>query len=85
MFGTFEKPSVARNRGGYDYSLYLYSQRIYGSIYVKTVNDVCIIGHKFDLINLIRNSIRTNLSKLLPKDEFRHSVGFDCWRYLLYR
>ncbi len=38
--GKFENPSEARNKGGFDYAKYLYSQNIYGSIFVYNDSNI---------------------------------------------
>ena len=70
--GDFEIPAGQRNRGGYDYAKYLYSQNIYGSIYIKTQKDIEIVDHKTNFIHTIQNSIIEVLKQLFPKEEFRY-------------
>lgn len=74
--GEFEKPTGKRNTGGYDYSMYLYSQNIYGII--KNAKN---IYHKelpkFNLIYNVQQSIFNTLGKFLPKDELRHCTRND--------
>ena len=71
--GEFKKPKGARNKGGFDYAKYLYSQNIYGTIFVN--GNVDILGSKFDLINTIRNSVIDILGSLLPKEQFGVLLG----------
>ena len=75
--GQFQTPSVARNKGGFDYSRYLYSQGIIGSVYVYNEKQIEIIDHKFDLINYIRNKMLEIFGKLLPKEEMRNNAWHD--------
>ena len=72
--GNFEVPTTKRNKGGFDYSKYLYSQDIYGSIYIKN-NNVEIIDIESDLINNIRESIINTYKKLLPNKQFSILLG----------
>ncbi len=71
----YKKPSVQRNKGGFNYSYYLYSQNIYGSLYIKSQNDFEIIEKKDDLISIIREKIFITLGKLLPKDHVGILLG----------
>lgn len=66
--GEYEKPSHARNKGAFDYANYLYSQNIYGSIYIKNSNNIEIIGYSFNLISIIRNSMFNVFEKLFSKE-----------------
>ena len=73
--GRFYMPEEARNKGGFSDARYLYSQNIYGSIYISSLKDFDIIDYKFDLINFIRTNIYNVLGRLLPKDQFGIILG----------
>ncbi|MBQ9297547.1 MAG: ComEC/Rec2 family competence protein [Clostridia bacterium] len=67
--GEYQKPQIARNYKGFDYSIYLKSKNIYGIIISDKVE---IIKEKqisfFNLfINNIRNKITYNIEKLFGK------------------
>ena len=71
--GKYESPSVERNKGGFDYSKYLYSQGIYDIIFAK--NNIQVIEHKANIINDIKNSILDVLGRCFPKEQFGISLG----------
>ena len=57
---------------GYDYANYLYSQGIYGTMYV---NNLEVLGERINLINIIRNSIFNVFNKILTKEEGSLIIG----------
>lgn len=61
---------------GFDYSKYMYSQNLYGSIFIEDINDIDIIEtNKINLITFIQNSIFDVLEKLLPKEHLGILLG----------
>ena len=74
--GNFKLPSKQRNRGGFDYSKYLYSQKIYGSIFIEHSEDIQILEvNKTNLISNIQNSIFENLELFFPKEQLGILIG----------
>lgn len=74
--GNLELPSKQRNRGGFDYARYLYSQNIYGSIYLENENSIEISEtNTFHLITYMQNSILNSLKKFLPKEHLGIVLG----------
>lgn len=73
--GELELPSKQRNRGGFDYSKYLFSQNVFGSIFVENANSIEILNEKFDLINFIQNNIFECLAKYFPKEQLGILLG----------
>ncbi|MBR4110966.1 MAG: DNA internalization-related competence protein ComEC/Rec2 [Clostridia bacterium] len=72
----FEKPSGMRNRGGFDYAKYLYSQDIYGILKVESDKDIFLKElPKFNIANEIRGSIINFFKKVLPKNEVGIMLG----------
>lgn len=68
----YEKPSTARNYMGFDYSNYLKTKKIFGTVNLKE-EDVKIISHDNSNIILrkiyeLRNLMKTKIEKLLPKE-----------------
>lgn len=64
--GVFKLPDLQRNKGGFNYRRYLNSQKIYGTITVKSIT--VIEEGKVDFITKIKNKIEDTFLKLLPKD-----------------
>ena len=74
--GIFEKPDKARNRGGFDYSKYLYSQNIYGKIKVNEKENVFIVNNdNKDFIYSIQKNIINLLGQYFPSDELGIILG----------
>lgn len=74
--GDLKLPDKQRNRGGFDYSKYMYSQNIYASIFVNNYNNIEILeDEKFNLITFIQNNIFEKLNVLLPKEELGILIG----------
>jgi len=74
--GEFEKPTKQRNKGGFDYSKYMYSQNLYGSIFVKNEKNIEKMEvEKLNLISFIQKSIYASIEKLLPKDQLGILLG----------
>lgn len=72
----YKQPTKQRNKGGFDYSKYMYSQNYYGSIFVDKSNEIEIIDeNKFNLISKIQNSIFKVLNSLLPKEQMGILLG----------
>lgn len=68
----YEKPSTARNYMEFDYSNYLKTKKIFGTVNLKE-EDVEIISHDNSNIILrkiyeLRNLMKTKIEKLLPKE-----------------
>ena len=82
--GTFKVPSRARNKGGFDYMRYLYSQNVKGTIYVYKENLIEIIGNDNSVITKIRKIILEVLGRHFPKEEFGVLLRNDDWRYFIY-
>ncbi len=61
---TFNKPNKARNSGGFDYSVYLKSKKIYGSFKVEKILEV-EKAKKIPLINKIQEHIKETFNKNL--------------------
>ncbi len=54
----------------------MYSQNLYGSIFIENINDIEIVeSGKFNLITYIQNSIFDVLSQLLPKEQLGILLG----------
>lgn len=73
---TIEKPSIARNRGAFDYSKYLYSQNIYGTLKIKNIDDIYYknnLGTNY--IYKIKKSIENILGRCFPQDELGIILG----------
>jgi predicted membrane metal-binding protein len=73
--GTFEKPSKARNVNCFDYSKYLYSQNLYGSIYVKSSNDISIVGKSTNFFYLLKHNIVNTFKRNLHDRNFSILLG----------
>ena len=72
----FEKPTGKRNRGGFDYAKYLYSQNIYGILKIENEKDIFLRDlPKFNIVNEIRESIINILARILPKNEVGIMLG----------
>lgn len=73
---TFEKPSIARNRGAFDYSKYLYSQNIYGNLKIKNMDDIYDRKNSgTNYIYKIQKSIENILGRCFPQDELGIILG----------
>lgn len=75
----YEKPSTARNYMGFDYSNYLKTKKIFGTVNLKE-EDVEIISHDNSNIILrkiyeLRNLMKTKIEKLLPKETSELCLG----------
>lgn len=68
--GEYVKPEKQRNYKGFDYSKYLKSKKIYGTIKTKDV-DLLVKNNSFDLIKEI-NNLKTIIKKKINKD-----LGFE--------
>lgn len=69
--GKYIKPSVQRNYGGFDYSQYLKTLGIYGTVNSEKIEILknSTINSVFTISNQISNSIKTNIEKMLPESE----------------
>ena len=59
--GEYEKPSVARNYKGFDYSKYLKTKEIYGTIYAQQNNIKIVAENQINSILTTINQIRNNI------------------------
>lgn len=59
--GEYEKPSVARNYKGFDYSKYLKTKEVYGTIYTKQNNIKILAENQINPISTIVNQIKNNI------------------------
>ncbi len=80
--GDFKKPTVKRNKGGFDYSKYLYSQNIHGLVYIYNNKDIEILETQDNIISSIRNNMKALFGKLFPKEEMRVTTRNDYRRYI---
>lgn len=77
--GKFEKPQVARNYGGFDYSQYLKTLNIYGTVKVTSIkwiqpktNGIIEIEKN---LNELKNIIKNRAKKILNKDDYSIYLG----------
>lgn len=75
--GSYEKPNKQRNYGGYDYSLYLKTQEIYGSIEIENYKLLSKDnGNKiYKKIYEFKISVKKILRKHLKKDQAELCIG----------
>lgn len=74
--GLFEKPEGVRNRGGFDYSKYLYSKNIYGILRINKDSEINLIKKSnVMIINKIQESIYNILGRVFPKNELGIVLG----------
>ncbi len=66
IVGGFKMPETARNKGGFDYRMYLYSNNIYGTIKAKKVEVVSLTSE--NLVYVVQNKIRENMLKIFSKE-----------------
>ena len=66
IFGTLKIPEESRNKGGFNYKLYLYSNGIYGTIKVKHAE--VILKNENNIIYYFQNKIRNNMLKIFERD-----------------
>ena len=59
--GEYEKPSVARNYKGFDYSNYLKTKEIYGTIYAQQNNIKILAENQINPISITVNQIRMKI------------------------
>lgn len=59
--GEYEKPSVVRNYKGFDYSNYLKTKEIYGTIYAQQNNIKILAENQINPISSTINKIRNNI------------------------
>ena len=75
--GEFIKPNGSRNYKGFNYKQYLKSKGVYGTVNVE--NYTIISKDKIDvfskLINLVKNSMKNNINKILNKEEAALCIG----------
>ena len=64
---TFEEPQKARNSGGFDYSLYLKSKKIYGTLKVEEILKITK-AKEIPIINKIQKNIKENFKKNLKEE-----------------
>ena len=66
LIGKFELPDIARNKGGFNYRMYLNSNNVYGII---KIDKYTICNNKSNnIIYNLQNIIRNNFIKIFPKD-----------------
>lgn len=77
FIGEYSEPSTKRNYGGYDYSLYLKTQKIYGSIEVDTFKVLSKNkGSKlYKGIYKFKVIVKNNLRKYLNKEQAELCIG----------
>lgn len=74
--GLFEKPEGMRNRGGFDYSQYLYSKNIYGILRINDDSEINLIKKSNGMIiNKIQESIYNILGRVFPENELGIILG----------
>lgn len=76
--GKYKKPSEKRNYGGYDYSLYLKTKKIYGTfetngVKVTSKNNVSVVDR---CINNCRKYIKHTLKENLKEKQANLCIGF---------
>lgn len=71
---TYSKPSEARNTGGFDYSLYLKSKKIYGIFKVSKVSNIKKSNKTYVIAN-VRKYIKQTLRDNLKKDTAELAIG----------
>lgn len=73
---SFEKPTEMRNRGGFNYAKYLYSQNIYGILEIESEEDIFLKElPEFNIVNEIRESIINFFERIFPKNDVGIMVG----------
>ena len=80
---TYEKPSGQRNFGGFDYSFYLKTKQLHGTLSC-TNTQVQIKDKKKELQNTIyeiANQIKNNSQKILSQENARFTNGYINRRY----
>lgn len=69
----FEAPYTERNEGGFDYSQYLKTKKIAGSVMSKSENIKLVRRNKINILaritNDLKNALLNKIYKILPKDE----------------
>ena len=66
--GEYTKPNTTRNHKGFNYSNYLKSKKIYGTVKANNVN--IISKNNINILkigNEIKNKINNNINKILPE------------------
>lgn len=79
FYATFEKPSTARNQGGFDYRQYLKTKQIEGIVNIKS-SDINILETKQGnpiarKINNFKKYLIEEISKILPKETVGICIG----------
>ena len=74
VIATFNEPSAARNSGGFDYSTYLKSKKIYGSFKVEKILEV-EKAKTIPLINRIQEYIKNVFNKNLKEENAPLAIG----------
>ncbi len=67
--GIFEKPSKQRNEGGFDYSQYLKTIQIYGTVEVKNIEILNKENNIFTLANTVNLKIKEKIFRIFPEKE----------------
>ncbi len=74
VIANFDEPSRARNSGGFDYSTYLKSKKIYGSFKVEKVLEV-EKAKTIPFINRVQEYIKNVFNKNLKKENAPLAIG----------
>ena len=74
VIANFNEPSTARNSGGFDYSTYLKSKKIYGSFRVEKILEVKK-AKKIPFINKVQEYVKENFNKNLRKENAPLAIG----------
>lgn len=75
--GTFKEPSSSRNYKGFSYKEYLKTNKIYGTI---KISDIAVLANDkvniiFRISNSIKETIKNNTKKILPKETGNLLIG----------
>lgn len=71
---TFNRPEKARNSGGFDYSTYLKSKKIYGSFKVEKILEI-EKAKTIPLINRVQEYVKDTFNKNLKKENSPLAIG----------
>ena len=77
FIGKIEEAKPAQNYKGFDYKEYLKTKGIYGTISAEEFNIITENKLNFfsNFINLIKNNMKSNINKILSKDEAALCIG----------
>lgn len=72
IISTYESPSIARNKGGFDYKQYLKTKKIVGIVSAKSSEIKVLENNKSNIFNKVVHDIKNNticsIKQILPKD-----------------